>query len=215
MTGRLPWIRRRSSLFREGPFDAATPPLGHNKGGCAYRFTTYRDYDYAVQDGLFGMQIHHPRFLEWVGAPESARLLGRAPSEWIRSLARLQTLDAARHIQRDACLMTSNLSVLDQYALSLHGTASDMLELAAVTTFRPRLWIPLRRCRVFAGLPHTWRLWAYDAFRTALVGQLWTSSIRALRVPVILPVCRECTGGSRFPSSRTRELLPCIWSCTL
>ena len=56
-------------LFREGPFVAATPHprIGHNKGGCAYRFTTYRDYDYAIQDGLFGVKIHHPLFLEWVG----------------------------------------------------------------------------------------------------------------------------------------------------
>ena len=110
---------------------AATPHprIGDNKGGCAYRFTTYWDYDYAVHDGLFGLQIHHPQFLEWVGAPESAHLLGRAPSEWIQSLTRSQTIDAARQLQRDACLMTSNLSVLDEYALSLHGTASDLLEL--------------------------------------------------------------------------------------
>ena len=47
-----------SSLFREGHFAAATPHprIGDNKGGCAYRFTTYRDYDYAVQDGHFGVQ---------------------------------------------------------------------------------------------------------------------------------------------------------------
>ena len=118
-------------LFREGPFDAATlhPRIRDNKGGCDYRFTTYLDYDYAVQDGLLGVQIHHPRFLERVGAPESARLLRHALSEWIRSLTRLQTIDAARQLQRVACLMTSNLSILDQYALSLHETASDMLEL--------------------------------------------------------------------------------------
>ena len=41
-----------------------------------------RDYDYAVQDGHLGVQIHHPRFLEWVEASESARLLSRAPSQW-------------------------------------------------------------------------------------------------------------------------------------
>ena len=38
------------SLFREGPFAAATPHprIGDGKGVCAYRFMTYRDYDYAV-----------------------------------------------------------------------------------------------------------------------------------------------------------------------
>ena len=66
-----------SSFFHAGPFAAATPHrwIGDNRGGFAYRFTTCRDYDYAVQDGHFGVQMHHPRFLEWVGAPESARLL--------------------------------------------------------------------------------------------------------------------------------------------
>ena len=75
------------------------------------------------------MQVHHAWFLEWVGAPESTCLLGCAPSEWIRSLTRLQILNAARKLQRDAYLMTSYRNVLDQYALSLHGTVSDMLEL--------------------------------------------------------------------------------------
>ena len=40
-----------------------------NKGGYDYRFTTNRDYDYAVQDGHFGVQMHHLWFLECVGAP--------------------------------------------------------------------------------------------------------------------------------------------------
>ena len=63
------------SLFREGPFAVADPHprIGDNKGGCAYRFTSYRDYDYAVQDGHFGVQMHHLQFLEWVGAPKSTR----------------------------------------------------------------------------------------------------------------------------------------------
>ena len=32
--------------------------------------------------------VHHLRFLEWVGAPESARLLDCGPGAWIRSLSR-------------------------------------------------------------------------------------------------------------------------------
>ena len=34
-------------------------------------------------------------------------------------------MDAAIQLHQDVCLMTSNLDVLDQYALSLQGTASD------------------------------------------------------------------------------------------
>ena len=42
----------------------------------------------------------------------------------------LQTIDAARQLQHDACLMTSNMNVLDQYVLGLQGTASKLLVLA-------------------------------------------------------------------------------------
>ena len=38
-------------------------------------------------------------------------------------------MDAAIQLHRDVCLMTTNLDVLDQYALSLQGTASKILEL--------------------------------------------------------------------------------------
>ena len=117
------------SLFREKPFDAAAhhPRIGDQQGSCPY--TSSRDYEHSNMDSPFGLQVHHPQFLEWVVAPESPRLLGRAPKEWIRVMTRVQTLDAARQLQRDATLMTSNLSVLQQYNLSLHGTASDILQL--------------------------------------------------------------------------------------
>ena len=38
-------------------------------------------------------------------------------------------LDAACQLQRDTCLMTSNISILDQYAICLHGMGSDLLQL--------------------------------------------------------------------------------------
>ena len=90
------------------------PRIG-DKGGCAYRFTTYRDSDFAVHDRHFTAST--PTVPGVGGAAECAHLLGRDPSEWIRSLSRWQTIDAARQLQRDACLMTSNHNVLDQYAL--------------------------------------------------------------------------------------------------
>ena len=43
--------------------------------GCAFRSTTYRSADYAQPSGKYGLPLHHPRFLEWIDAPESARLL--------------------------------------------------------------------------------------------------------------------------------------------
>ena len=37
---------------------------------------------------------------------------------------------AAIQLHRDVCLMTTNLDILDQYALSLQGTASKMLNIS-------------------------------------------------------------------------------------
>ena len=58
------------SLCREGPFAAANPHprIGDDKGGCAFRFMTYRNSDFAVKDGHFRLQLHHGSW-EWVGAP--------------------------------------------------------------------------------------------------------------------------------------------------
>ena len=116
------------SLCREGHFQVENP---HPQIGDDKRVVvpTYQDSDVAVQDRHFGLQLHHPRFLEWVGAPEYARLLGLDPWERIRSMSRWQTIDAARPLQHDTCLMTSSHNVLDQYALCLQRAASKLLEL--------------------------------------------------------------------------------------
>ena len=105
------------SLFREGLFDAATcsatttahPLITNQRDGCPYRFTSYRDYEHSLVDTPFDLQVHHPQFLEWVGALESARLLGRPPAEWLQVMSREQTLHAALKLQRETCLMSSNL----------------------------------------------------------------------------------------------------------
>ena len=93
-------------LAWEGPFLSEILPsdaagFGH---GCAFRSTTYQSSDHAP--------LHHPQFLEWIGAPESARLRGRGPSEWLHSLSLEQAIDAARQLHRVVCLMTTNLNVL-------------------------------------------------------------------------------------------------------
>ena len=70
--------------------------------------------------------LHHPRLLQWIGLPELAGLLEMGPGRRLHSLTRDQAMDAAIQLQWDVCLMTTNP---DQYALSLQGTASKMLEL--------------------------------------------------------------------------------------
>ena len=109
-------------LSREGPFDASTklaainnhPLIFAGLTGCPYHMMTYHEADLASVDTSFGVQIHHPRFLECVGAPESARLLGRPPAEWLSVMDRRDALWAALQLQRDAVLMTANVVALQR-----------------------------------------------------------------------------------------------------
>ena len=101
---------------------------------------------------LPGLQLHHPQFLEWVGAPESARLLGLAPGEWLWVITREQILHAALLLQRDANLLTSNINVLQQYALSLHGTVSAILQ-----SVFSRHYFPFTAVHDAAPVPHVCR----------------------------------------------------------
>ena len=87
--------------------------------------TTYRASDYASPSSAFGVPLNHPRFLEWIGVPESASLLEMGPGQWLDTLSREKAMAVAIQLHRDVCLMTMNL---DQYALSLQGAASKMLE---------------------------------------------------------------------------------------
>ena len=50
--------------------------------GCPYRFLEFGELPFTDGNPAYGLQLHHPRFLELVGAPESARLLDCAPSFW-------------------------------------------------------------------------------------------------------------------------------------
>ena len=115
---------------REGPFtnersQASLRVLGK---GCGFRHTTYSAEDHAPPEGGLGVPLNHPRFLEWLGAPESAWLLEMSPGQWCDTLSRDQAMTAAMRLHRDACLMQTNLDILDQYALALHGTASKLLQ---------------------------------------------------------------------------------------
>ena len=100
--GRVP----RWRLAREGPFpnersQASLRVLGK---GCAFRHTTYNVEDHAPPEGGLGVPLNHPRFLEWIGAPESAWLLEMSPGQWCDTLSRDQAMTAAMQLHRDACL---------------------------------------------------------------------------------------------------------------
>ena len=122
-------------LSREGPLDAFCDPsdtgdhplISDGLPGCPYRMTSYARTDIADVDPVFGLQLHHPRFLEYIGAPE------------------LQ-------FQHDASLMTSNLQVLGQFVTSLNRMSSEVLRLA----FGPEVF-PSEAVNVISPVPRAHR----------------------------------------------------------
>ena len=88
-------------LSREGPFDACeaehepgqSPLVLDSMPGCQYRMTSYDDR--ADLDPSYGIHLHDPRMMEYMGAPESARLLGRTPEYWLEHMGRERTIQAA------------------------------------------------------------------------------------------------------------------------
>ena len=58
----------------------ATPQVLDSLPGCQYRMTSYDDHtDRSNLNPAYGLHLHDPRLLEYVGAPVSARILSRTP----------------------------------------------------------------------------------------------------------------------------------------
>ena len=79
-------------LSREGPFDIYRDRLQSDAPprlcqGCPFRITSYDlEIDGSDFSPEYGVQLHDPRLLEYVGAPESARLLSRSPEYWVQHM---------------------------------------------------------------------------------------------------------------------------------
>ena len=97
-------------LARECPFlEERSPESIRSLGpGCAFRNTTYRASDYAEPVGDYGFPLNHPRFVEWIGVPQSAGLIELSGRQWVDKLSRDQAVTAAVHLQRDVGLMQTN-----------------------------------------------------------------------------------------------------------
>ena len=110
---------RTADISREGPFDAYASPMDTEDSplvtmgllGCPYRITSYTGPAVADTNPAFGMQLHHPRFPEFISAPESARLLYHSPTFWLDRLGEEDTMAAAVNLQRDAGIMLLNLQI--------------------------------------------------------------------------------------------------------
>ena len=125
-----------SSLPAAGT-SAAAPPiylgdswlLETGLPGCPYRFSESGGLPFSDRNPAYGLQLHHPRLLEFVGAPESARLLDCSPTFWVDQQGKEQAMAAAINIQREAGIMLSNLQILSQFARALHRMSFSMMAL--------------------------------------------------------------------------------------
>ena len=89
--------------------------------GCQCRMASYDDdVDRLDLNPAYGFHLHDPILLEYVGAPESARLISRTPEYWVHHMGRDQAMSAALQIQHDAGLILYNLQVLGQFVTSLN-----------------------------------------------------------------------------------------------
>ena len=134
-----------SSLLAAGT-SAAAPPIYLEDGwlletglpGCPYRFSESGGLPFSDGNPAYDLQLHHPRFLEFVGAPESVRFLDCSPTFWVDQLGKEQAMAAAINLQRDAGVMLSNLQILSQFATALHVMSFSMMALAIGQSLFPR-----------------------------------------------------------------------------
>ena len=128
-----------SDLSREGPFDVhqdtpgsgVSPRVLDSLRGCPYCMTSYdEDIKGSEFDPAYGIHLHDPRLLEYVGGPESARILSRSPEYWLHHMGREKTLSAALQLQHDAGLILSNVQVLEQFVTSFNRMSSEVMRVA-------------------------------------------------------------------------------------
>ena len=121
------WLARA----REGPFLAERSPESIHFLGARVCLQKYYLSHVGLCSACGGLwpAPHHPRFVEWIGVPQSAGLIAISGGQWVDKLSRDQAVTAAVHLQRDVGLMQTNVDVLDQYALSLQKAASSMIDI--------------------------------------------------------------------------------------
>ena len=135
-------------VSREGHFDVhrvrhnPDTPLRSRQDSqdCPFRITSC-DMEIEESDSSqeYGVQLHDPCLLEYVGTPESARSLSRDPEYWVEHMGREKTLSAALQLQHDAGLILSNVQILQQLVTASHGaSANGMGASVAISRFRHR-----------------------------------------------------------------------------
>ena len=123
-------------LTQEGPFDVydvqpepgQSPLVLNSMPGCQFRMISYNDSNSRADlDPAYRIHLHDPRMMEYMGAPESARLLGRSPKYWVEHMGRDRAVAAALRLHHDASLIMTNVKVLAQFVTGLNRTASEVM----------------------------------------------------------------------------------------
>ena len=123
-------------LSREGPFDACdadhdlgqSPIIMDSMAGCQYRMMSYDErVNDSDRDPSYGIHMHNPRVIEYMGAPESPRLLGRTPEYWLEHMGRERTIQAALRLHHDASLIMTNIQIMSQLATSFSRAAPEVM----------------------------------------------------------------------------------------
>ena len=130
--------------------------------------TSYDDRDSRADlDPAYGIHLHDPRMMEYMGAPESARLLGRTPEYWLEHMGRERTAAAALRLHHDASLIMTNVQVMAQFVTSLNRTASEVMRVVYDKEPFPTdaiQYVTPVRVESESGVQHIiWQLWACGA----------------------------------------------------
>ena len=104
------------------------PLVLNSMPGCQFRMMSYDDRDNRDDlDPAYGIHLHDPRMMEYMGAPESAHLLGRSPEYWLEHMGRDRAVSAVLRLHHDASLIMTNVQVMSQFVTSLNRTASEVM----------------------------------------------------------------------------------------
>ena len=148
-------------------------------------------------DPAYGIHLHDPRMMENMGAPESARLLGRTPEYWLEHMDRERTVQAALRLHHDASLIMTNVQIMSQFVTSLNRTASEVMrtvyEREPFPTTAVDLVTPGRRIRRAAHYMAAMGLWR-------------PTSAPVFPGPISVSSCNSCmTCEDCFPDGRSEQ----------
>ena len=118
--GRAPF-----DVLQDHPDSGASPRVLNGVRSCQYRMASY-DEEHGGPDftPAYGMQLHDPWLLEYVGAPESARLFSRSPEYWLHHLGHEKTLFG--HASTSTCRWSHPLERAGVAAVC-HGSQRDAI----------------------------------------------------------------------------------------